>query len=246
MNTAAHDDPLIQPRQHQEGVPDRRGRNARARRRALSTSAAANTCRFPGRRAAASRRCSRSSACSTRRATAPTSSTAATSPTSAPSERAQIRNKEIGFVFQAFNLIGDLTVFENVELPLTYREGVSKQRTPRAHDRRARARRHGASREAFPGAAFRRPAAARRRRARAGRTAVDPARRRADRQPRFEERRSGDARCSTSCTSRARRSAWSRTIRATPISRSARSSCSTAASSTRRRCIACVTKKTSA
>ena len=42
------------------------------------------------------------------------------------SERAQIRNKEIGFVFQAFNLIGDLTVFENVELPLTYREGVSK------------------------------------------------------------------------------------------------------------------------
>ncbi|MEO5561509.1 MAG: ABC transporter ATP-binding protein [Dokdonella sp.] len=42
------------------------------------------------------------------------------------SERAQIRNKEIGFVFQAFNLIGDLSVFENVELPLTYREGVSK------------------------------------------------------------------------------------------------------------------------
>ncbi|MEO7324079.1 MAG: ABC transporter ATP-binding protein [Dokdonella sp.] len=42
------------------------------------------------------------------------------------SERAQIRNQEIGFVFQAFNLIGDLSVFENVELPLTYREGVSK------------------------------------------------------------------------------------------------------------------------
>ena len=35
--------------------------------------------------------------------------------------RAQIRNREIGFVFQAFNLIGDLTVFENVELPLTFR-----------------------------------------------------------------------------------------------------------------------------
>ncbi len=43
-----------------------------------------------------------------------------------PSERARIRNKEIGFIFQAFNLIGDLTVFENVELPLTYRDGVSK------------------------------------------------------------------------------------------------------------------------
>src|SRR5438046_3802860 len=37
------------------------------------------------------------------------------------SQRAHIRNKEIGFIFQAFNLIGDLTVFENVELPLTYR-----------------------------------------------------------------------------------------------------------------------------
>ena len=41
-------------------------------------------------------------------------------------ERARIRNKEIGFIFQAFNLIGDLSVFENVELPLTYRDGVSK------------------------------------------------------------------------------------------------------------------------
>jgi len=36
-------------------------------------------------------------------------------------QRARIRNKEIGFIFQSFNLIGDLTVFENVELPLTYR-----------------------------------------------------------------------------------------------------------------------------
>ena len=41
-------------------------------------------------------------------------------------ERARIRNKEIGFIFQAFNLIGDLSVFENVELPLTYRDGLGK------------------------------------------------------------------------------------------------------------------------
>ena len=39
-------------------------------------------------------------------------------------ERARIRNQEIGFIFQSFNLIGDLTVYENVELPLTYRDGM--------------------------------------------------------------------------------------------------------------------------
>ena len=47
-----------------------------------------------------------------------------------PGERARIRNREIGFIFQAFNLIGDLTVYENVELPLTYRgmEGAERKR----------------------------------------------------------------------------------------------------------------------
>ena len=39
-------------------------------------------------------------------------------------ERSRIRNREIGFIFQSFNLIGDLTVYENVELPLTYRDGM--------------------------------------------------------------------------------------------------------------------------
>jgi putative ABC transport system ATP-binding protein len=48
-------------------------------------------------------------------------------------ERARVRNRQIGFIFQAFNLIGDLTVFENVELPLTYR-GMS------VDDRKARVR----------------------------------------------------------------------------------------------------------
>ena len=45
-----------------------------------------------------------------------------------PAERARIRNREIGFIFQAFNLIGDLTVYENVELPLTYRGMPSAER----------------------------------------------------------------------------------------------------------------------
>jgi putative ABC transport system ATP-binding protein len=47
------------------------------------------------------------------------------------SERARIRNREIGFIFQAFNLIGDLTVYENVELPLTYRGMGSAERKTR-------------------------------------------------------------------------------------------------------------------
>jgi putative ABC transport system ATP-binding protein len=47
-------------------------------------------------------------------------------------ERARIRNREIGFIFQSFNLIGDLTVFENVELPLTYRGMSVAERRQRA------------------------------------------------------------------------------------------------------------------
>jgi putative ABC transport system ATP-binding protein len=54
------------------------------------------------------------------------------------SQRSRIRNREIGFIFQSFNLIGDLTVYENVELPLTYR-GMSaserKQRVQQALER---------------------------------------------------------------------------------------------------------------
>ena len=47
------------------------------------------------------------------------------------SQRARVRNREIGFIFQSFNLIGDLTVYENVELPLTYRGMKSADRKQR-------------------------------------------------------------------------------------------------------------------
>ncbi len=47
------------------------------------------------------------------------------------SDRARIRNREVGFIFQSFNLIGDLNVFENVELPLTYRGMRSAERKTR-------------------------------------------------------------------------------------------------------------------
>src|ERR1700690_266965 len=49
-------------------------------------------------------------------------------------ERARIRNREIGFIFQAFNLIGDLNVYENVELPLTYRGMPSAERKKAVHE----------------------------------------------------------------------------------------------------------------
>jgi putative ABC transport system ATP-binding protein len=54
--------------------------------------------------------------------------------TLSPAERARIRNREIGFIFQAFNLIGDLTVYQNVELPLTYRNMPATERKERVHE----------------------------------------------------------------------------------------------------------------
>ena len=51
-----------------------------------------------------------------------------------PSDRAHVRNRHIGFIFQSFNLIGDLTVFENVELPLTYRGMPPQERRRRVEE----------------------------------------------------------------------------------------------------------------
>ena len=52
----------------------------------------------------------------------------------AQAERARVRNREIGFIFQSFNLIGDLSVYENVELPLTYRGMGTTERAQRSHE----------------------------------------------------------------------------------------------------------------
>jgi putative ABC transport system ATP-binding protein len=51
-----------------------------------------------------------------------------------PAQRARVRNRQIGFIFQSFNLIGDLTVYENVELPLTYRGMRPSDRKTRVTD----------------------------------------------------------------------------------------------------------------
>jgi len=54
--------------------------------------------------------------------------------TLSPGQRARVRSRAIGFIFQAFNLIGDLNVFQNVELPLKYRGLPTEQRRDAVHE----------------------------------------------------------------------------------------------------------------
>ena len=101
-------------------------------------------------------------------------------------ERARTRNREIGFIFQSFNLIGDLSVYENVELPLTYR-GMRPSERKGTRDRGPREGGDGASGQTSPQPTVGRPAAARGGGPRGRRRALDPARRRADRESRLEK-----------------------------------------------------------
>ena len=107
------------------------------------------------------------------------------------SQRARIRNREVGFIFQSFNLIGDLTVYENVELPLTYRgmnSGDRKKRVTDALERVGMAHRAKHLPSQLSGGQQQRVAVARA----VGGPAQHPAGGRAHRQPGFNQWRSGD------------------------------------------------------
>ena len=131
------------------------------------------------------------------------------------SERARVRNREIGFIFQSFNLIGDLTVYENVELPLTYRGMPSAERQKRVQAALERVS------PAVSSSAWPLPARSADRRRFCSRTnrLVTSIRRTASR---------SWVSC-RDCTKKVQPSAWSRTTRAMPGMPSARSTCLTGA-----------------
>ena len=145
-------------------------------------------------------------------------------------ERSRIRNQEIGFIFQSFNLIGDLTVYENVELPLTYRQKMPsaerKKRVMEALERVGMAHRVRHYPSQLSGGQQQRVAVAR---ALGGNPpscwlmSLPETWTRATARPSWN--------CCRTCTAKARPSAWLRTIRASPSMPSAKCTCSTAKSS---------------
>ena len=100
--------------------------------------------------------------------------------------RSHLRNQKIGFIFQSFNLMPDLNVYDNVDVPLRYRRMKSAERD-QPHHQCARDRRSRRTHEAHSGAALGRPAAARGHRARHRRRPQAGARGRAHRQPGFPD-----------------------------------------------------------
>ncbi len=84
--------------------------------------------------------------------------------------RSRLRNEKLGFIFQGFNLIPDLSLFDNVDVPLRYR-GYQQRRTTRTHRGCLGKGGTGLAHEALSGRIVGRPAAARGDRARAGRLA---------------------------------------------------------------------------
>ena len=136
------------------------------------------------------------------------------------SDRARTRNREIGFIFQSFNLIGDLTVYENVELPLTYRGMRPVERRQRVNEALEKVEMAHRAKH-LPEPALRRPAAAV---AVARAVAGQPSILLADEPTgNLEERRGGDA----ASREPVRRRVESPTTRATPSTLAARCTCST-------------------
>ena len=147
--------------QHRKILRARREPHLGAAPHRRSTSARASSCRSWARRAPASRRCCTSSACTTASGRANTTSRGQPVHRLSPKDRAKLHKQHIGFVFQSYHLLDHLTVYENLEVPLSYRD-VKKIRSRQHRLRRARSVQHRRQEGPVSEPALRRTAAARR------------------------------------------------------------------------------------